>query len=120
MALGSVSATNRLRDLTDFCDYAAEALQGSRPRILSVFCEKRPVLVFTDGAWENQAAGIGAVLIDTATNMRWVLAGEVPQQLLDKWQPLVRDQLVCQVELYTMVVIRWMFKDFLNHQRAQL
>ena len=78
MALGSVSATNRLRDLTDFCDYAAEALQGSRPRILSAFCEKRPVLVFTDGAWENQAAGIGAVLIDTATNMRWVLAGEVP------------------------------------------
>jgi hypothetical protein len=118
MALGSGSATNRLRDLTDFCDYAAEALQGSRPRILSAFCEKRPVLVFTDGAWENQAAGIGAVLIDTATNMRWVLAGEVPQQLLDKWQPLVRDQLICQVELYTMVVIRWMFRDFLKERRS--
>ena len=76
------------------------------------------MLVFTDGAWENQAAGIGPVLIDTATNMRWVLAGEVPRQLLDEWQPLVRDQLICQVELYTLVVIRWMFKDFLKERRS--
>jgi hypothetical protein len=89
MALGSGAANRRLRDLADFCDYAMTALKSSKPRVLSAFSERRPVLIFTDGAWENQVASIGAAIVDLATNQRWVIAGRVPQVLLDRWQNLV-------------------------------
>ena len=118
MALGSGAANRRLRDLTDFCDYATSALNSSKPRVLSAFSERRPVLIFTDGAWENQIAGIGAAVIDLATKQRWVLAGRVPQVLLDRWQNLVGDQLICQVELYVMVAVRWLFRDLLKERRS--
>ena len=118
MALGSGAANRRLRDLADFCDYATAALKSSKPRVLSAFSERRPVLIFTDGAWENQTAGIGAAVVDLATNQRWVIAGRVPQVLLDRWQNLVGDQLICQVELYVMVAVRWMFRDLLKERRS--
>jgi len=63
MAFGTGSSNNRLKDLAGFCDYATSALKGSRPRVLSAFSEKRPVLIFTDGAWESHVAGIGQLLL---------------------------------------------------------
>jgi hypothetical protein len=118
MALGSGAANRRLRDLTDFCAYATSALNSSKPRVLSAFSERRPVIIFTDGAWQKQIAGIGAAVIDLATNQRSVLARTVPQVLLDKWQNLVGDQLICHVELYVMVAVRWLFRDLLKERRS--
>lgn len=116
--MGSGAVRSRSKDLSSLCDYAVSTLKASRPRTLTAFSEKRPILIFTDGAWEQNRGGLGAVVIDMATGEKWVLAGLVPQQLLDRWSELVGDQLICQIELYAMVTLRWMFKERLNGRRS--
>ena len=53
------------RAVTDFCDYALKSLADCRPRILEASAVQSPILIFTDGAWENRTASLGAVVIDT-------------------------------------------------------
>eukprot|EP00435_Cladocopium_sp_Y103_P020793 s3081_g5.t1 len=118
MALACNKANSRMKDLGGSCDYAAATLANCKPRSLSAFSEKRPVIIFTDGAWETGKAGIGAVIVDTATNQRLVLAGLVPAVLLNSWKTLVGDQLICHIELYTMVVVRWMLRDTPKDRRS--
>ena len=108
MSLGSSTGRNRLGHLADFCDYACNMLRNSKPRTISAFGEKRPLLIFTDGCWEDGHAGIGAVVIDTATGERQIFMGAVPEPLLAHWRKHAGEQLICQIELYAMVVLRWM------------
>lgn len=55
------------------CAFAGRMLQESKPRIITLGAELRPVLPFTDGAWEAGAtkpAGAGLVLTDQVTGKR--------------------------------------------------
>ena len=74
--------------------------------------------MFTDGCWENKHAGLGAVMVDTATGEKKVFSGEVPSALLRRWEQLVGEQLICQIELYAMVALHWMLKDTLANRRT--
>lgn len=118
MSLGSASGRNKMAALANFCDYACDMLAKCVPRTLSAFGERKPVLIFTDGCWEGGRAGIGAVVIDTALGTKQVFAGEVPPQLISAWAHQVGDQLICQIELYAMVVLRWMLRQQLAHRRS--
>ena len=57
-------------------------------------------------------------MVDTATGERRVFSGVVPSALLKQWEQLVGDQLICQIELYAMVALRWMLKDTLVNRRT--
>ena len=118
MTLGSQVGRTRTPQLASFCDYACEMLRQSRPRTLSAFGDRRPILIFTDGCWEGRRAGLGAVVVDLATDVRRVFSGEVPEQLLTRWTHLIGEQLICQIELYAMVILRWMLKDLLMDRRS--
>jgi hypothetical protein len=63
------------------------------------------------GCWERKKVGLGAVVIKTATGEKQVSVGEVPPPLIAKWGQQVGDQLICQIELYALVVIRWMLTN---------
>ena len=82
MALGSGHSKGSRRNLKDFCQYAAQALSSCKPRRLVANSERRPVLVFTDGSWEDGHAGLGAAIVDTADGSSWVMSGQVPEALL--------------------------------------
>ena len=118
LALCSSSNKKSGRDISDFCSYAATALADSAPRQIMAHLEQRPILIFTDGSWEKSHAGIGAVTIDVATGSKEVWAGEVPPELLERWRRLVGEQLICQIELYVMVLMRWMLADRLKDRRT--
>eukprot|EP00435_Cladocopium_sp_Y103_P026667 s2745_g6.t1 len=118
MSYGMAKTGGRNRDLGNFCDYAADTLRNCRPRKLQAGGERRPILIFTDGAWEKEVAGLGAVLIDTATGERHVWSGRVPEPLVKAWKHLVGEQLICQIELYAMVALRWALKDLLKDRRT--
>eukprot|EP00435_Cladocopium_sp_Y103_P010287 s5853_g2.t1 len=118
MSFGNSSSQGRLKNLVDFCDYATECLNRAQPRVLTSGGEKRPLLVFTDGAWEGDRAGIGAVVVDTATGLRWVWSGVVPDELIAKWRHCVGEQLICQIELYAMVALRWMQRSLFKDRRS--
>ena len=105
-------------DVRSFCDFAISTLQAAKPRELCSGSEKRPLLIFTDGCWEQSFAGIGAVIVDVATGFRVVCSGEVPPLLLERWKQLVGDFIICQIELYVLVVVRWQFRQLLHNRRS--
>jgi hypothetical protein len=114
----SASATSRRANVSDFCDYAADMLERSKPRTISSAGERRPILIFTDGAWESGVSGLGAVLVDCATGESHVLSGEVPGVLIDHWKQQVGEQLICQIELYAMVAVRWQYRKLIDQRRV--
>ena len=107
-------------EVTSFCDYAVQMLQSAKTLRIEVSFQKQPVLVFTDGSWESGFAGIGpAIIIDTATGQCWVCQGDTPSDLMQKWRISVGDHLICQIELYVMVLVRHQF-CWLLHQRRSI
>ena len=118
MNLGVRGAQGQTNALVDLCNYASHVLQQSAPRRLYALAEKRPILIFTDGSWESGKSGIGAVIIDTASSTKLILTGEVPETLLSSWRHQVGEQLICQIELFAMVTVRWSFRDLLKDRRT--
>ena len=118
MSLCGSSTHRKRQDVVSFCDYAIAMLQSAKPRRLSTGSERRPILIFTDGCWEQGFAGIGAVIIDLALDKRLVCKGTVPAELLDKWKVAIGDHLICQIELYVMVLLRWQFGNWFCNRRT--
>ena len=67
MALSSSSTPKGAGQVASFCEYALRALQTASPHRIDVASGVHPVLTFTDGCWEADHAGIGAVILDMAT-----------------------------------------------------
>ena len=110
-----------LRDagrISSFCDYANTTLKACRPRILNTQFARESILIFTDGSWEDPYAGIGGVVIDTLSGWRAIYSGELPASLRDKWRVDVGDQLICQIELFAAVAIRFHLAKFLHNRRS--
>ena len=106
LQLGNMRHLQAGERLEEFCLYAS-ALKSSKPKILSATGEKRRILVFTDASWESGYGGLGAVTIDLATNTPVVYSGEAPSMLKDSWVDQLGEHIICQLELYTMVAVRW-------------
>ena len=104
--------------LKEFCDYAEKALSACQPKLLCARGEKRPVLIFTDASWESGHGGLGAVVFDVSTHDSYVYSGEVPSVLRDLWVHQLGDHIICQLELYVMVAIRWGMKELLSGRRV--
>lgn len=104
--------------LEEFCIYAEKALSACQPKVLSASDEKRPILIFTDASWESGHGGLGAVVIDLSTHDRFVFSGEIPSVLRDIWVRQLGDHIICQLELYVMVAIRWRLKRLLSGRRV--
>ena len=101
-----------LRDATlvaAFCDYAISTLNACKPRIINTNFAPEPILIFTDGSWEDPFAGVGAVVFDSLNGQRTIYSGALPEILLEKWREKVGDQLICQIELFAVVAIRFHF-----------
>ena len=103
--------------LEEFCSYATRCLEACKPRHIKSGGQLKPILIFTDASWESQIAGLGAVVIDSASGRIVVYSGRVPETLRRHWLKEVGDHLICQLELYVMVELRWSLKNlFLNRR----
>ena len=106
-------------DARSFCEYAVRMLQAAKPRKLNCGFEKKPILLFTDGCWEKVFAGIGAVIVDTASSAVQVLFfGTAPKQLLELWKAQIGEYIICQIEQYVRVLIRWQFQELLRGRHS--
>ncbi|CAE7695441.1 unnamed protein product [Symbiodinium sp. CCMP2456] len=101
-----------------------EILEGSPPRLLSCLFAPEPILIWTDGSWESGVAGIGACVWDPLASAGQVFAGEAPSWALDAWRADFdtdkEPQLICHIELFVMVTIRWMLAERLLNRRVIL
>ncbi|CAE7415281.1 unnamed protein product [Symbiodinium sp. CCMP2592] len=117
LRLTKASSPASSKAIRSFCVNSIEALRALSPRVLSVWDSRAPIHIFTDGAWEQRRAGIGAVIFDTASGKSWTYEGLVPEPLILRWEAEVGTQLICQIELYAVVCLRWALASTLDHRR---
>lgn len=105
-------------DVRSFCEYAARILPAAKPRKLNCGFEMKPLLLFSDGCWESGFAGIRAVMVDTAGRASFVCVGTAPKRLLELWKVQIGWYIICQSELYAMVLSRWQCQGILWDRRS--
>ena len=109
--------------MKSFSTYAEAALRSCKPKLLCANGEKRPTLIFTDATWESGHGGLGAVIIGMATSEAMVYCGELPSVLKDSWVDQLKEHItprsiLCQLELYVMVAIRWCLAERISARRV--
>ena len=102
--------------LKDLCNYTKQMLIRMRPRLHSLDSPIEHVAIFTDGAWEDDRATAGAVLVDG--NRRLAFKIVVPQVLIDHWVEHAGDQIISQIELWALLALRWHQREFLAGRRV--
>ena len=103
--------------VSEFCHYALSCLKACKPRRLNAAVEVKPILIFTDASWESQVGGLGAVVIDTAGDRVTIFSGQMVEALKARWLKEVGEHLICQLELYVMVNLRWFLRGSLHNRR---
>ena len=94
------------------------ALRGAGPRVISFSGEEKPIVVFIDGACEEDCTSIGGILFEH---------GKRPQAfgaVMAKW--VVREwatkedqsQVICQAEIFPTLVARHTWKERLRGKRV--
>ena len=97
---------------------ALELLQQAGPRVVNAWTGTRPILVFTDGACEQDGAQVtfGAVLVDFHSNTFCYFGDNVPEFWVSKWKASGRVQLICQAEIFPVVVAKLTWSEILSHR----
>ena len=63
-----------------------------------------PLIVYTDGAYEDEVGSWGSLAIDPTTGLRWLFGGRVEEGLMRHWRECAGEQVICQVEAYAFAV----------------
>ena len=103
-------------ELRCLCAYAKSMLLSQKPRVHSLSAPCQPVLIFTDGAYENEIATAGAVVIDGQSRVAHEVA--VPKDLVDHWTRFAGNQIISQVELWALLSVRWCLRKQLHNRRV--
>eukprot|EP00435_Cladocopium_sp_Y103_P003804 s6056_g1.t1 len=75
-----------------------------------------PWIIYSDGAFENLKETWGALVFDPLSGRKEVYAGEVPDELISFWLSTVGDQLICEIELYAYICVRWRLRKELSQR----
>ena len=102
------------------CEHTLIILETLEPREVALPVQSVPVIIYTDGAFGGTNATWGAIVIDPLTGVRLCFAGAVPEFLLTAWKHLVGEQLICQIDMYAVVCVRWKVRYLLYKRRLLL
>ena len=95
----------------------------NKPKSFSLKSADQPLLLFTDGSYEpdlnENKAMIGGVLISYNSPCR-VFGCHVPQELLDAWRGAGKNHLIGQVELYAVLIARYVWREQLHNRKVIL
>ena len=92
-----------------------------QPRRLDIRGEKRPVLVFSDGAAEGEQLwniAVGAVVFYTVTQRAVMFGGRLPSALVQHWRRDGSVQTIGQAELLPVLLTRLALPELLRHRRV--
>ena len=95
---------------------ALEALNSAGPRTIKPWEGMPPVLIFSDGAVENEGATVthGALLVDPALNLRCVFGDHVPQPFVTAWARAGKRQVIAQAEMFPVLAAQCTWRKQLS------
>ena len=126
MSLVSSIATDgwhdpRKEELTIAAAYMLRVLAHAEWKLVDIGDELRPVLVFSDGAWEpgaTKSGGAGLALIDPVAGARVVHHVVIPPKLLEFWTASGKKQVITELELWPVVVGVQNLASFLHRRKV--
>ncbi|CAE7035336.1 gpt [Symbiodinium sp. CCMP2592] len=93
-------------------------LKRLTPKTMCLSGVLRPLVIFTDAAYEKGAATWGLVVLDPASGRREVAGGQIPSSLIELWHHDTEDQIIAQAEAFAMVIARDYAASFAKGRRA--
>lgn len=103
-------------DLLLLCRLAKSMLRAMPPRKYDAESFTDPYLIFTDGAWESGQASAGAVVYDPCKDETTVFEVIVPPKLVQLWLQDVGEQVICQIEMFAYVTVRYKLHSCLHNK----
>ena len=99
--------------------WLAGALANMRPKIVDCFADRRPIVLFTDGAAESSDPSVltfdivtvGAVAIDTADGSIKYFGDHVPDEIITEWRAEGILQVITQAEVYPVALSKTLMGD---------
>ena len=87
---------------------ALSSLMESKPRAIQAWSSCPPILMFTDGAVEDNADLVthGAVLIDPWKRQSFFFGDHVPKPFVETWRRSGKRQVIAQAELFPILVAK--------------
>ena len=98
------------------CNYLEGIAKSVTPRVIGLQDSDTPIIIYSDGAFESGAGTWGAFVYDPLDNKRWGFPGTVPEVLLRFWSETVGAQLICEMELFAYICIRWHLRHLLHRR----
>ena len=112
---------SRKEELKIAAAYMIQVLTSAAPKLIDIGDNPRPVLVFSDRAWEPGASkpdGAGLVLIDPVGGVPAVHQVAIPPKLLEFWTASGKKQVITELELWPVVVGMQSLARFLHRRRV--
>ena len=88
----------------------ATLLRKARPRSVEPCLFSSPLIIYTDGAFEQGVGTWGALVLDREAGTRTVFSGRVPDELIKFWTAHAGKQVICEVEMYAFLCVRWQLR----------
>eukprot|EP00435_Cladocopium_sp_Y103_P010573 s2459_g2.t1 len=104
------------KEVQRVCDFLELVTESVEPRQITVQDSDLPWIIYSDGAFENLKGTWGALVFDPLSGKKEVYAGEVPEAFISFWLNTVGDQLICEIELYAYICVRWRLRKELNQR----
>jgi hypothetical protein len=100
-------------------EFAVRTLAESLPRTIHAWRDEWPVLIFTDGACENEGAIVtfGAVICDSSTNS-YFFGDHVPQSFVKAWMEGGKKQVIFQAELFPIWIAKVTWRNLLQRRQV--
>eukprot|EP00435_Cladocopium_sp_Y103_P020512 s891_g5.t1 len=95
---------------------ALELLLGSKPRIVPAWDNAPPILVFTDGAVEEDMRAVthGALLLDLRTGESFFFGGHIPDEICSMWRRSGKKQVIAQAEIFPVLFAKETWGEILE------
>ena len=99
-------------------DLLKATLSSWRPRTLLVTDPRKPVVLYTDGSYEDGRAMWGAFFIDPELDKKFCLSGLVPDSICKTWLLQAGEQIICEIELFAVVCAKWAYGRRMANRKA--
>ena len=92
---------------------AFACLANAKPREIGAWSGRPPLVIFRDGACEEDGAQVthGAALHDPEDGLSLMFGDAVPSEWVDKWRKHGKKQLICQAEIFSILVSKATWSD---------